>query len=118
MNARLFGLLERGMFRSRALLDTAHKVQRCMNCGAHSTEGCEPAHSDLQEHGRGKDLKSHDCFFAALCHACHAWLDAGGVGKDPSERFEPNREGKREMFVRAMHATWLELWRRKLVRVA
>ncbi len=110
--------LPRGMFRSRALLDLAHGVDRCMNCGAISPAGMEPAHSNLQEHGRGKDNKGHDCFFAALCHTCHAWLDHGSAPKDPTGVYDCTREGKRELFIRAMHRTWLELWRLEKLRVA
>lgn len=108
--------LPRGMFRNRALLDLAHQVERCQNCGAHRG-GCEPAHSNLQEHGRGKDSKSHDCFFAALCHRCHAWLDQGR-GKDPTDVYDCTGGDKREMFIRAMHKTWLLLWQLALVKVA
>lgn len=102
--------LVRGMYRSRRLLDLAHEVNRCQNCGSYQLEGCEPAHSNLGEHGKGKGLKAHDCFFAALCHKCHVWLDQG-KGKDPSGIFDGTREGKREMFFRAMCATWLWLWK-------
>lgn len=109
--------MTKGMYRNRALLDCAHEIERCTNCGAHRGD-CEPAHSNLQEHGRGKDNKAHDCFFAALCHACHSWLDAGSGRKDPSNIYEATREGKREMFFRAMHRTWLELWRLAKVRIA
>lgn len=98
-------------YRNRRLLDLAHGIQKCQNCGAWRGEGMDPAHSNLGEHGKGKGLKAHDCFFAALCAACHRWLDAAGRGRDPSERFDPTREGKREMFARAMHATWLTCWR-------
>lgn len=107
------------MFRSRVLLDLAHGMERCTNCGRHSPEGLEPAHSNLDEHGKGFKLKAHDCFFAALCSLCHRWLDnqAGG-GRDPSELYEATRDGKREMFVKAMHRTWLELWRLGKLRTA
>lgn len=104
-------------YRNRRLLDLAHKLERCTNCGVVHVGGLEPAHSNLQEHGRGKDEKSDDCFFAALCHACHAWLDFG-FGKDPSRLYEGTREGKREMFMRAMARTWHALWKVGLVMVA
>lgn len=110
--------MARGMYRNRALLDCAHEIERCMNCTAH-TGGCEPAHSNLEEHGKGKGLKAHDCFFAVLCHRCHAWLDnSGGSGKDPSGIYESTREDKRLMFLRAMCRTMLELWRLGKVKVA
>ena len=109
--------LPRGMYRNRRLLDQAHDLDRCTNCGAFSVDGLEPAHSNLQEHGRGASNKSHDLFYAALCRACHFWLDHG-KGMDPSQRFEGTREGKRDMFIRAMHATWLALWQFGKVKVS
>lgn len=33
------------------------------------------AHSNQDRHGKGKGLKSHDCFGAWSCSACHDWLD-------------------------------------------
>lgn len=110
--------LTRGMYRNRALLDTAHEIERCMNCGAHRG-GCEPAHSNEPEHGKAVGGKSHDCFFAALCERCHRWYDnQAGNGQDPSLRYDATRQGKREMFTRAMDATRLELWRLGKLRVA
>lgn len=106
----------RGMFRSRRLLDLAHRIESCQNCGRH-IEGCEPAHSNEPEHGKGAGLKSHDCFFAALCHTCHAWYDnRGGYGMDPSGRFQYSERA--EMFTKAMHATWLSLWQSHKLRAA
>lgn len=110
-------MIERGMFRSRRMLDLAHRITTCMNCGAQRTEGMDPAHSNLGEHGKGKGLKAHDCFFAALCSACHRWLDNQGHGKDPTGRYDSKPWDKREMFVKAMHATWLFCWRQDWLRV-
>ena len=113
----LFRSLDRGMFRCRKLLDLAHRIDICQNCGAH-TGGCEPAHSNLDAHGKGFKLKADDCFFAALCHACHAWLDnSAGRGWDPGGLYTDSRADKREMFIRAMHRTWLELWRLNFLKV-
>lgn len=109
--------LPRGMFRSPGLLALARNLS-CGNCGSQN-ETIVPAHSNLGEHGKGKGLKAHDCFFAALCHACHAWLDnQGGFGKDPTGVYLANPDDKREMFVKAMHRTWLELWRSGKLRTA
>jgi hypothetical protein len=116
---RMHPPIERGMFRNRRLLDLAHGIDICQNCGRGRSEGMDPAHSNLEEHGKGFKLKAHDCFFAALCNLCHSWLDnSGGRGFDPSGRYHWDRDGKREMFVRAMHATWLLLWRAGKVKVA
>lgn len=111
--------LIKGMYRNRGLLDLAHDLQICANCGRHSPEGLEPAHSNLEAHGKGFRLKAHDCFFAALCNACHAWYDnAGGSGLDPTGIWKSTWEDKREMLLRAMHKTMLELWRLGKLRVA
>jgi len=108
-----------GMYRNRKLLDLAHRITFCQNCGTHVHEGCEPGHSNLSEHGKGFRLKAHDCFFAALCSRCHGWLDnSGGLGKDPTGRYTSSRDDKREMFRRAMDSTMLLLWQLELVRVA
>lgn len=69
-------------FRSRPLLDLAHRVQQCQVripgvCQGHSDHGCEPAHSNQQRHGKGMGHKADDCFHAAACHSCHAELDQG-----------------------------------------
>lgn len=108
------------MFRCRPLLDLAAKLETCAHCGRWVGEGgLAPAHSNLGEHGKGKGLKAHDCFFAFLCGPCHAWLDnAGGNGKDPTGVYDSTPADKREVFLKAMARTWLELWRRGLLKVA
>jgi len=109
-------LRQRGMLRIPALLKYA-KGMPCQNCRADDGT-VVAAHSNMQEHGRGKDNPAHDCFHAWLCVRCHSWLDHGSVGLDPTGLYEPTRAGKVEMFMRAMCRTWYELWRRNLVRVA
>lgn len=44
------------------------------------------AHSNEDEHGKGKGLKAHDCFGCFACAPCHDWLDRT---RDPErhERF-------------------------------
>ncbi len=96
-------------YRNRPLLDLAHEIHECQCCGAHVEEGCEPAHSNMSEHGKGVALKSHDCFHAALCHGCHSKLDQGR---------DLTREERREMWRRAHDRTMLEYWGRGWVRVA
>lgn len=64
-------------YRSRKLLDAIHALP-CMaefphQCSQYS--GVEPAHSDLQEHGRGTGHKSADWAVAACCHTAHMMLD-------------------------------------------
>jgi hypothetical protein len=48
------------------------------------------AHSNEESHGKGKGLKSHDCFGAFACSACHDWYDRG---RDP-ERHEAFRKAR------------------------
>lgn len=86
--------------RSRALLNLAHRVPVCMNCGRH-TEGCEPAHMNGLESGKGMAIKGNDHLHAALCHWCHSWLDQGGTKPDPSGLYQPTWAEKREMWTRA-----------------
>jgi hypothetical protein len=110
--------LVKGMYRNRGLLDLAHRIETCQNCGDYRGEGMDPGHSNLSEHGKAKGLKSHDCFWAALCGACHRWLDNQGSGRDPSGIWSATAAEKREMFIRAMHKTWLLIFRNGWVRVA
>jgi hypothetical protein len=65
-------------YRNRRLLDLAHRVTECQNCGRW-TDGCEPAHANWHEYGKGGALKAHDLYHAALCHDCHAMLDQGNT---------------------------------------
>lgn len=108
--------LPKGMFRSPRLLALA-RDQVCQNCKAQDGT-VVAAHSNGQAHGRGKDNKAHDCFFAWLCIRCHDFYDRASTGMDPTGVYKPTREDKQEMFVRAMHRTWFELWRLQLVKVA
>lgn len=64
-------------FRSRKLLNAIHDLP-CLARFPHDCsqyQGVEPAHSDLQEHGRGVGLKTADWAVAALCHTAHMMLD-------------------------------------------
>ena len=103
-----------GEFRSRKLLDLAHRVTICQNCTAYSADGCEPAHSNWGAHGKAKSLKADDCFHAALCHDCHAWLDQG-TGFDPSRTFSGAE--KLEMWQRAANRTQALYWKSGWLKV-
>lgn len=48
------------------------------------------AHSNQDRHGKGKNLKSHDCFGAWACFACHLYVDDA---KHP-DRFEIMERGR------------------------
>lgn len=69
-------------FRSRRLLDLAHRVHECQLqlpgvCEGYSAHGCEPVHSNQQRHGKGFGCKAEDFYHVAGCHSCHAELDQG-----------------------------------------
>lgn len=95
-------------YRNRALLDLAHSIHFCMHCAGHAPDGCEPAHANWSAYGKGMSIKAHDCYFAALCHRCHAELDQGPV----------SREDKQAMWRAAFDRTLLTLWEQGMVRVA
>lgn len=103
--------------RNRRLLDLAHRVTSCMNCGRY-TEGCEPAHANGIEAGKGQSIKGQDNRHAALCHDCHAFYDSGGTGRDPSGRYHACRADKLEMWTRAHMATFDHYWSQGWIRVA
>jgi hypothetical protein len=105
--------------RDRSLLDLAHMVHECQNCGAHSAHGCEPAHANGAEWGKGMSMKAGDGFHAALCHGCHAWLDSlSAFGADPSDRFSPFRDDRRSMWTAAHFKTMALYWRNGWIKVA
>lgn len=104
--------------RLRKLLDLAHEVTECTNCDAWVAHGCEPAHENGISAGKGQSIKSQDHRHAAMCHACHAWYDSGSVGLDPSQRYQPTREDKQEMWTRAFKATLDLYWRNNWLKVA
>lgn len=72
-----------------------------MGCGKHNDGTIVAAHSNLLEHGKGKGLKAHDCYAAALCFDCHSDLDQG---KDLTY------EERRDFWIKAFHNTILWLW--------
>jgi hypothetical protein len=92
-------------YRNRKLLDLA-RDQACAICGAEDGT-VVAAHSNSSTHGKGKSLKSHDCFIAFLCYRCHMELDQG----------KASREEKEFTFRRAMDATTLRLWQQGRIRV-
>jgi hypothetical protein len=103
--------------RSRKLLDLAHRITDCTNCGRFSPEGCEPAHQNGIDAGKGQSIKGQDNRHAALCHECHAWLDSGGTKPDPSGCFHPVRADKFEMWVKAHLRTFDYYWRQQWLSV-
>lgn len=103
-------------FRNRRLLDLAHREDaECGNCGSEGP--CEPAHSNMMQHGKGKSHKADDVFNAHLCHACHVWLDQG-IGMDPTGTWTCDRADKQAMWRRAFDRTLLLMWRRGWIKVA
>ncbi len=72
--------------RARKLLDLAHLVHECTHCGRYVVDGCEPAHQNGIEAGKGQSIKSHDNRHAAMCHECHALYDSGPMTR--AEKFD------------------------------
>jgi len=88
----------------------------CCGCGC-SDGTIVMAHSNSHLHGKGKGMKAHDCFVAALCHRCHAWLDFG-TGLLETGRMDWDPIEKDEFFRRAHDETMLTLWRNGKIKVA
>jgi hypothetical protein len=67
------------IYRNRRLLNLAHRVNVCQfllpGCIGYSPDGCEPAHSNQQVHGKGKGIKAADDQHVASCHHCHMVYD-------------------------------------------
>jgi len=93
--------------RNRRLLDLAHRVNECMACGRY-TEGCEPAHENGIEAGKGFGIKGADHRHAALCHDCHRHYDQGRASKSD----------KAEMWNRAFKRTYDFYWSQGWVKVS
>ncbi len=97
-------------YRNRKLLDLAHEIPCQLQIeNVCSGSMAEAAHSNLGQHGKGKSMKAHDCFFAAACRECHFEIDNGKrLSKD-----------ERENIWRAGHErTMLLLWRIGYLQVA
>ena len=98
--SRFVSVVGLSVYRNRKLLDLAHKLNTCPECGHYSPEGLEPMHSNMQRHGRGMGHKSADHFHAAGCHECHKKIDSGML----------SREEKEAMWLRAFEATLTRYW--------
>jgi hypothetical protein len=72
-------------YENRAYLDIARSMP-CVACGADDGT-IVPAHSNLQEHGRGSHRRADDYAVMWLCARCHYELDYGTT---------MNREEKRD----------------------
>jgi hypothetical protein len=114
----LFGELRQRLprYENRALLDLAHLVHECTNCGTFVEHGCEPAHENGQAAGKAQSSKGEDNRHAALCHDCHLWYDSGR-DLDPSGLYVGERAAKREMIGRAIARTFDLYWRNHWVGV-
>jgi len=112
----------KGNHRDRNLLDLAHELHDCTNCGRHVAEGLEPAHANAgMTRSKGLGIKANDGEHAALCNACHSWLDqpiSAASFFDPSKRFDCTRTDKREMWLAAYFRTQAEYWKRGWLHVA
>ena len=95
------------MYRDRTWLDFLRTLPCMLQIPGVCTgdrNSAVPAHSNMQRHGRGYSLKSHDCFAVPACNECHEWLDRG-----PAPRAE-----KENAFQFALDRFWLYLFDRGL----
>jgi len=66
------------MYRSDKLLRAVKDAPICFRCGAFNTGAdIAPAHSNQLADGKGRSIKAHDFFVAALCNTCHTDIDSG-----------------------------------------
>ena len=65
------------MYRNNKLLEILRDAPICFSCGKHNDGTVLAAHSNQGIHGKGRSLKSDDCYVAALCYSCHSELDQG-----------------------------------------
>jgi len=75
------------IYRNRRMLNLAHRVNDCQFqivnvCQGYSAHGCEPAHSNHEEHGHGTGIKAGDDYVVASCRKCHLYYDAHLLPKD------------------------------------
>jgi hypothetical protein len=94
------------MYRDANLLKLA-KGEKCLlevadDCLGDEGSTTVAAHSNLMEHGKGKGLKSQDCFTVWACHRCHSLFDQGGSF---------TRQEKRDIFYAAL-LRQIEEWRK------
>lgn len=96
-------------YRNRELLSLAYQLPCMLQLPCCEGGVGEPAHSNQPKHGKGGAIKAHDCFFVPACRACHRELDQGKT---------MTRDEKRAAWDAAFERTYLELWKRGLIRVA
>lgn len=65
------------MYRNKKLIEAVRDAPICFGCGKPNDGTIVAAHSNQGTHGKGKALKAHDCYVAALCFECHSELDQG-----------------------------------------
>lgn len=99
-------------YRNRRLLNLAHDIP-CTAQFPHDcndANGCEPAHSNWQNAGRGGGHKAHDFMFAALCPNAHKMID-------PKIGQSWDREQRQTEWNLAYVKTWEWIWENELVKV-
>jgi len=75
--------------KSKAIRDSA-RGEACTMC----SPGCngDPAktvlcHSNELIHGKGRGIKSYDCFSFYGCSGCNFWYDEGSASKEEKRRY-------------------------------
>lgn len=97
-------------YRNRRLLNLAHRICECQFkiegvCQGYSAHGCEPIHSDHQEHGKGMGVKSSDSQHVAGCKSCHNYYS----GEMPrAERLPAFNAARARTFALYAKNKWLD----------
>lgn len=103
-------MIKRKPFRMRSLLDLAHLVTVCQfrlaPCRGISPDGCEPAHSNFSEHGKGMGQKADDDQHVAACRPCHTYFDANKMDMELARKLF-NAARKRTFTLYGVNG-WLE----------
>ncbi len=75
-------------------------------CQGVSPDGCEPAHSNHHQHGKGRGLKSADDQHVASCPACHRFYDANRLPREKA--FDMFNDARARTFIYYERMGWLE----------
>lgn len=93
------------IYRSKKLLEACRELP-CQHCGLEDGT-VVAAHSNQLRHGKGRGIKAHDCFVAAMCFKCHSLIDSG----------PHSREVKQDLWQLYYERTMVELFNRGILVV-
>lgn len=91
-------------YRNRKLLDLPHKGTDCKFliagvCIGYQPDGCVPAHSNEQAHGKGMRIKADDHRHVQSCNACHDEYDGR------TNKLKLSRLQKKDLFAKGWERT-------------